>query len=62
MNLIGDLIANLGLSEGVSLAVVALITSGAGYLIAALYPIVIPFVTTLQAIIAVAGAGAAVGW
>jgi hypothetical protein len=58
---VANLIGNFGLSIDTAASIVALVTSG-GFAIDFLFPWVLPFVGTLQAIIIAGGTGAAVGW
>ena len=60
--LLGMLVSKLGLSHGVSLAVVAAFTQGGGQLVAAMWPFIAPFVLTINGIMLTAGTAAVVGY
>lgn len=61
-HLLGWLVGNLGISQATAFAIVALIGSGGLDAAALVYPIIAPFVGTIQFILAVVGAAAVVGW
>lgn len=62
VNILGNLVSQLGLSEPLAFAIVSAITYYGAYGASAIFPIIAPFVLTLQGMLAVAGAGFVVGW
>lgn len=58
---VGLLVGHFDVAPAVAGTIVSLIASG-GYAIDFLFPWVIPFVGTVQAILIAAGTGAAIGW
>ncbi|RQX10936.1 hypothetical protein DLJ58_10255 [Micromonospora arida] len=58
---IGQVVAHFNLSYSTAAAVVGAVATG-GYALDFVFPWVIPFVGTIQAIIIAAGTGAAIGW
>lgn len=59
---LGDLVQHFGLSTPVAVILVNSISSGATYIIYALYPYLIPLLVTAKGVIAIFGASLAVGW
>lgn len=62
MNLIGSLVGTLGLEREMALAIVAVIMSGGVWAAVAMWPFLMPFVATIQGIIALMGISAVVGF
>lgn len=60
--LLGYLVSKLGLSKELAFGVVVALSEGGGHLVAAMWPMLAPFVLTLDGILAVAGTAAVVGY
>ena len=60
--ILGKLVATLGLGEELALAIVALIASGGVYYATLVYPIIAPFIVTIQGLTAIFGISAVVAW
>jgi hypothetical protein len=58
----GRIVGHFHVSTSVATAVVTIITGGGGWVLSTFYPWVLPFVLTIRGLIAVGGAGLAVGW
>lgn len=58
---LGQLVAHFNISPAVAAQIIALVGSG-GVLLDFLFPWVLPVLGTIQAILLVAGTGAAIGW
>jgi hypothetical protein len=58
----GLLVSKLGLGEGLAFAIVSALTSSGAALVGTMWPFVVPFLMTVNGIIAVAGSAAAVGY
>jgi hypothetical protein len=61
-NLCGYLINNLGISAQVAFAITALIVSGGLDAAALVYPIIFPFIGSIQVVIAILGVSFVAGW
>lgn len=59
---IGKIIGTLGFEQETAILIVALIQSGALAYVAAVWPVLIPFIATVQGLILVFGAATAVAW
>lgn len=60
--MLGHLVTKLGLSEAVAGAIVGALTQGGMNLVVAFWPMLAPFVWTLQGVLAVAGATAVIAY
>lgn len=58
----GRIVGHFNVSTSVATAVVTIITGGGGWVLATFYPWVLPLVLTIRGLIAVGGAGLAIGW
>ncbi|MDM8127263.1 hypothetical protein QUV80_02130 [Paraclostridium benzoelyticum] len=61
-NIAGHLVAKVGMNEGAALAAIAALTSGGAVMLEAAWPMLVPFLGTIQFLVATVGVGAAVGF
>lgn len=61
-NLLGNLVSQLGLTQALAFAIVTALTTYGGAVVAVMFPIIAPFVATLQGMLVLMGAAYVVGW
>jgi len=59
---LGRIVGHFNVSTAVATAVVNIIAQGGGWVLSTFYPWILPFVLTVRGLIAVGGAGLAIGW
>jgi hypothetical protein len=60
--MIGHLVAKIGMPEAAAIAAIAALSSGGAVIVEAMWPLLIPFIGTLEFLVAFVGTGAAVGF
>ncbi|NCD20641.1 MAG: hypothetical protein EOL89_11810 [Actinobacteria bacterium] len=59
---VGSLMAKFGLSYGAASMIIGVLSSSGGYLVAAMWPFLLPWIATMRGLLAVAGTGFVIGW
>lgn len=60
--LLGKLVSTVGLDQGLAFAIVGALSTGGYYAVAAAFPFILPFLLTLNGLLATAGTAAVVAY